>query len=288
MTNPGHVILHIGPPKTATTSLQRLLGEFTSDRFYFGGVTQPRKETTTDLARRLHRVCAGNAGDASEVRQAISKYVEHGRDVVISEEMFLVDRPVAHQAKLQKLRKVLSGLPVTLVVCVRDPVAGLQSLYQQVFPNLSLREKLSFRTFLKSNQARVFDYGSVQEATAEAGFAEVRYISFDRLVAGRLSWADLLGADYPSEITLKPELLNAGKYVDPSKRDLDGVAIKDTIGWLRNLPPGVTAFLNSSTPVRRLWQSISTLSITPDRERELVVPSSVATRLRAEAERVAG
>ena len=97
MTHSARVVIHIGPPKTATTALQYALQVIESDNFYFGGTTQPRTQDFSELSRSLHLVSCSGVTDADCLLANLGRQLDLGRDVLISEEMFLVDSPVTHQ-----------------------------------------------------------------------------------------------------------------------------------------------------------------------------------------------
>lgn len=285
MTKAGKVIIHIGPPKTATTALQYKLQSLKSSKFDYGGTVQPLNRKSLELSGRLHASCSSAEADASELLLEFSRILNTGRDVVISQEWLLVDRPILHQEKLRNLRRLLSDFDVTLVVCIRDPVAGLQSLYQELFRRLPIAQKLSFRRFLGSNQAKVFDYHSLDSSIQSAGFQTTRYIDFDVLTAGQLTLAGFLGPDYPVDQPLSIEPVNTGIYSKPEHRKLKRLSLKDTLVWRKFLPSSLIDKAKASPAIYRAWKFISSVPIKPSSKRHLVVPEVWAIRLRKSADR---
>lgn len=286
MTSAGEVIVHIGPPKTATTALQYTLQSLRSSKFFYGGTAQPRQRGSLEFSDRLQASCCSAEADASELLAEVSRILNSGRDVVISQERLLVDRPIPHQEKLRNLRRLLRGFDVTLVVCVRDPVAGLQSLYQELYSSLRLAEKLSFRRFLGSNQAKVFDYHSLDSSIRIAGFQTTRYIDFDVLTASQLGLAGFLGADYPVDQQLRIEPTNVGNYSKPEHRKVKGLSLKDALGWRRLLPSSLINKAKASSTIYGAWKFIRSVPIMPSGKKHLNVPVDRANRLRRAADRV--
>ena len=114
-------LLLLGPPKTATTSLQVLLGKYRGSDLIYLGISQPRASYHEIIRNKqyigelVYLYCA-NLGELSlsEVKQAIlSKVLEGNPNTVyiISEEMFLVNQhPIGEswQNKLCRLKELLS------------------------------------------------------------------------------------------------------------------------------------------------------------------------------------
>lgn len=286
MTRLGKIIVHIGPPKTATTALQYTLQSLGSSDFYYGGTAQPRQRDSLEFSNRLHEVCYSAEADASELLAEVSRILRSGRDVVVSQERLLVDRPIVHQEKLGNLRRLLMGFDVTLVVCIRDPIAGLRSLYQEVFGRLPLAQKLSFRRFLDSNQAEVFDYHNLDTSIRNAGFQSTRYIDFDGLTAGQLCLADLLGPDYPVDQQLRVEHVNAGNYSESEHRKLKRLSLHHALGWRKLLPRVIINKIKASPTFYGAWQLVGSAPILPSSSRRLTVPAARADRLREAADRM--
>ena len=78
----GKLYLHIGPPKTATTSLQIALQKADLPRLHYGGTFQPRDNNVGSLAQTLHQAAAGRLTTKdADVRAAlgdISKILRGG------------------------------------------------------------------------------------------------------------------------------------------------------------------------------------------------------------------
>ena len=76
----GKLYLHIGPPKTATTSLQVAFQETDLAALHYGGTFQPREANAGSLAQTLHRATAGRlTPQDADVRAALGAIREHLR-----------------------------------------------------------------------------------------------------------------------------------------------------------------------------------------------------------------
>ncbi len=195
------LLVHVGPPRTGTTSLQIAWQSDESGLFDYGGVRQPRNRSSRELSRDLHRLCQRGDGSRAEaplrgrVLEQLALRLERSPRLLVSEEHFLIDdRDATHQIKLRRLGELLGPIHASILICLRDPLEGLASLYLEVRPHANLFQ--SFRSFLTSNQARVFDYGHLQRTVTDAGFENIRWMSFERLSRGVLRYSDVF--DVPS------------------------------------------------------------------------------------------
>lgn len=282
---PGCIYLHIGPPKTATTSLQYVLRANDKDAGYvYGGVTQPRDPDKAELSMRLHCYCvAPDHEKLQSLRNEIDGILDSGRDLVISEEMFLVDGHVTHQEKLHRLEKVFRGVRVVVLICVRDPVVGLQSLYQELAPILGLCQRLHFSSFLLGNQAKIFDFDHVRQAASTLG--EARLLSFDALTRGELRLSDLIGPRYAGLGSIELPRENQGCVSGSALRQIDAVDLVQVLPERRLLPMQMTARLKNNQLIARAWSKLLRMEVLPHRARELVVPEPEARDLREKARR---
>lgn len=94
--------IYLGPPKTATTSLQEAFKKSTSAQVVFWGIQQPRLSLSDIihspqrfLAEAIYLHCAYPHLDlnVSALLMAIQSQLAQGRHVCLSEEMSLTDQP---------------------------------------------------------------------------------------------------------------------------------------------------------------------------------------------------
>lgn len=89
----GHLYLHIGPPKSGTTSLQHTFERIQHPRFVYGGVYQPRERNRGTLANRLdHALQEGEQNDGNAIQEKNKRSRHCGEACVISEEVLLVNQ----------------------------------------------------------------------------------------------------------------------------------------------------------------------------------------------------
>ncbi|MEM9864755.1 MAG: hypothetical protein AAF938_24345 [Myxococcota bacterium] len=201
------IFLHLGPPKTGTTSLQLALQN--CEAIAYGGTQQPRTQDPKELSRALQYFAVGRRNEshaARAVQDALAR--SRGRPLVISEEMYLVDtHGVSFQTKLRRLRRVLPD-PVVVSLCVRTPMGAMESLQRELEGGLPLLERFDLGSFAQSNQGRVYRYSVLKRELRRAGFERQHFFPFDQL--DTLGLRDVLGPEAPN-VRLSWTNANAGR-----------------------------------------------------------------------------
>lgn len=278
--------LHLGPPKTATTSLQIALEEAGSEWLHYGGVFQPRERNAGSLSQRLHQAAAGKWADdnpnISSVLDEIQSHLAAGRSVMISEEMFLVEqRGCPITLKIERLGQFISGTPTTVLLGLRNPVDGIPSLYQEIFRSLPFREQLSFARFCRGPRARCFDYGFLRKTLGENGFRDIRILDFEAITTGTLDLSELIGWHPPTQDALRIGRANMSNK-SGAERVMPGVSLK-AVGSVRAVRALIDwTGLRSSGVYRKAVDALDRLVLRPPGSRDLRVPDDLASRLRSD------
>lgn len=154
------IYLHVGLPKTATTSLQQhVFQNLDSKDYRYLGTMQPRSLNTDVLFRDICGYVEAKHPPYStrdSIKVTIGRELS-ARSVVISEEMFTVDTGLCWQDKLERLHELFSGFKVDVLVTIREPSKAAFSLYIELWRQLHSRFG-DFDGFLNSNQAKLYDY----------------------------------------------------------------------------------------------------------------------------------
>lgn len=186
------VYLHIGLPKTATTSLQIDYFPFVNNEEYFyAGVNQPRKSNSSELYYLLNQVVAtGKNVDLaqSETRKIISQ----GRSLVLSDEMFLVSsRAVTWQLKIERLISVFDIFDYKILLTVRDPVKAMFSFYTEMYSRYSDFQHGWEWLAENNNDFRVYHYEYLLGfLTQKVDSSRIKIWKFENIVSGDLSGVD--------------------------------------------------------------------------------------------------
>lgn len=198
----GRLFIHIGPPKTATTSLQYALAEIDHPSFDYMGVYQPRGPNIYGDGDPGGFLTYCMTGDKNYISAAQRVYIEaldsvkSGKLVVFSEEMFLVtEQHSSWRDKLSRLKEITGAIPTTILVTLRDPQDGLPSLYTEIYHALPLHMKLSYKKFCLGEYATCYNYEMVFQALTEIGFQSIRVLDFGMINHGYILSSELFGHD---------------------------------------------------------------------------------------------
>lgn len=193
----GKLLLHIGPPKTATTSLQYLLSDPSLQSVRYRGVQQPRTPDDRSIAADLYRACQDpNTSKASflTIRQRISSELEETPYLFLSEEMFLLhSRHCSVGRKLQTLADITAPFNSKVIFAVRETSAAIPSFYQEIYPNLEPEFQQKFSLFEQSPYTEPYRYRLLVETLVDCGFSDIHWFNFDQFVKGNCRLAEIIG-----------------------------------------------------------------------------------------------
>ncbi len=123
-------ILHVGPPKTASSALQAWC-HANRDVLQAGGIRYGAVDTPQD-PKHQWLVQALRRGDFTRLQAEVDALRDDpGQALVLSCEGIMVHRMTVPAAHWQQFREVMSGCETTLFLVRRDPESWLASLWKQ-------------------------------------------------------------------------------------------------------------------------------------------------------------
>lgn len=278
------IIVHIGPPKTATTSLQIALEEISHPNFHYAGTFQPRARNADSLCQRLYRVCSGKSphqDDVKNIRGELKSHLQEGKTIFLSEEMFLLEEDhTSIHCKIQLLRNVLAGFDCKILISARPGKSALPSLYQEIFNKLPMPLKIDFSAFCRDKRAACYDYSDICKMLEGSGFDDIVISEFDKLSSGSVTLAMLTGCPEFKLNTLTLTKANRGRLgVGESGRRLPRVSLK-SFGDFSPIKLLIQKLRLRSLPgYRSLAGVLDRVTLAGAGERTLEVPAEVANRL---------
>lgn len=212
------ILLHLGLPKTATSSLQHNVlqrlhveGEINFLGKCLNYDLATKKIDIVNYAGKFIRDAAEGNISIKEARNSLLSVLEEDKLNVFSDEGLMVAYPgkknLPLSEKINNLADIFSGYDVQVVVALRNPVEYLYSLYVELYPDFfsnvrSLNSIEKFGNELISNPDNVLFESLFFErwaALLKSKFI-LSVVSYEKLVAGDETtiskWADLLGIDY--------------------------------------------------------------------------------------------
>jgi len=180
------IIVHIGLPKTATTSLQQdLFPRLAHGSLLYLGVYQPRQAHQQNRLFQEFCEVVNGMGNLARLRNEIASTIAEGRSILLSEEMFTVSRQgFSWRQKLTRLSELLRDFDYEILVTVREPAEALFSFYTEAFPRFSFRGSF-IDCALEDDEMHIYHYGELTHTLLDRfGRTRVKIFRFEDIVSG--------------------------------------------------------------------------------------------------------
>jgi hypothetical protein len=179
------IFVHIGLPKTATTSLQTdFFPKLASGDIEYLGVVQPRNKPAQDSTYRTFLTALNRRQGIDELRKILSLKLKN-QSLILSEEMITVSGARSTwKEKIANLNEILEGLDYEVIVTVREPAAALFSYYCEIYPKLGGKAGSFVECALESEIMHIFHYGKlITELLAHFTPERLHCFKFEDLIA---------------------------------------------------------------------------------------------------------
>lgn len=179
------IFVHIGLPKTATTSLQTDLFPFLAgENIEYLGVFQPRESFTQSEFYRDFLKAVGGEIYITEFREALYQQLAR-KTLILSEEMISVSWDwISWRMKLANLGEVLEGFEYEIIVTVREPEAAMFSYYCEMYPRHGNWEHSFIDCALQNEAMQIFHYDKlIGELMRHFARERLHFFKFEDLVA---------------------------------------------------------------------------------------------------------
>lgn len=201
------VYVHLGLPKTATTTLQHdFFPYIDNSRYIYLGVEQPRSKKSDVLYEMICNAVNNDQG-MLEARQELISRLNQGKSLIISEEMFVVSTTTSTwQVKLKRLANLLFDVEYKILVTVREPVSAMFSFYVEL-SRFAEQQQPWQQLALNNNDFYIYHYEkffSVLDASFESQFIFVA--AFENIINGDVE--SIL--DFLDNPTLEPSFSGIG------------------------------------------------------------------------------
>lgn len=185
------VYVHIGLPKTATTSLQLdFFPHVDNKEFKYLGVFQFREQRVQDVLFQKIISAVRSGHDLDGANRALKKRLEEEkRSLIISEEMLTVGSELkTWQEQLANLSQILAGIEAKLLVTVREPVSAMFSFYLELYDRFEKSDLCFSELALKNNDFAIYRYETLFKVLFECFDPRCIYLQrFEDIVKGNYS-----------------------------------------------------------------------------------------------------
>lgn len=186
----GKVIVHIGLPKTATTTLQTQFFPALADNYkniLYTGVHQPRSQ---DEQSKLYRdICKAVflSESIDKTKKTLRTLLNSGKTIIVSEEMFTVSQGNCWREQLLNLSKLLQELDYQILVTVREPSTALFSFYTELYDRFLMKEQ-NFINVAKSEESfEIFHYQKLSDELLKLfEFDRIVVFPFEQIITGNI------------------------------------------------------------------------------------------------------
>lgn len=172
------LIIHIGLPKTGTTTMQYELFSLPQNRgFYLGKF--PESEGG------FHQIVSDYLSDrlpVTEARAAVAAFLDGDVVRLYSNEMITVNSTISWKEKLAKLALLFTDLDVLVIGTTRTPSKLAPSVFAELLPAMPWN---SFKDFLNDVQSEWLEPELLSNAIVESGLTpleRVVFFDFDSLI----------------------------------------------------------------------------------------------------------
>jgi hypothetical protein len=184
----GKIFVHIGLPKTATTTLQMdFFPAISRDGITYLGVYQPRYASQEPLYEGTCEAIKSGR-QIGELRDELMGRLDSGETLILSEEMIAVSQDtMAFREKLRNLSKLLNGLDYQIILTVREPAAALFSYYVERYDEFYRRNIGFMDAAMQDESMFIFHYKKlINELLDNFEKQRVHVYQFESLIKGEL------------------------------------------------------------------------------------------------------
>lgn len=189
-----NLVLHIGPSKTASTSLQYYFHNLKLNGVYYLGVYEPRKKNDSagnnDFRHKVYSYAKKKDKKLyTDINNEIERYFENNNTLIFSEEMILHD--FDWKEKLKNLQELFKCYSIDVIVMWRDPRSAVPSYYRQIHKNLSHDLQADYQKF-ENIYSELYNCKKVYKVLHDIGYDSIKWISFEELVRGNINLIEIL------------------------------------------------------------------------------------------------
>ena len=183
----GKLFVHIGLPKTATTTLQTVVFPTVAvDEIRYLGVFQPRKAITQNELYLQFCKTVETGADAQKLHLTMEDILSTGTTLVLSEEMCCVSSKGAPwRTKLSRISQLVHGLDYSIILTVREPISAMFSYYTELHDRFDRTGEKFIDLARHAEVMQIFHYKKLTDALFSTfDSSRLFVLSFEDIVLG--------------------------------------------------------------------------------------------------------
>lgn len=194
-SSPSKVFVHIGLPKTATTTLQyEFFPKFNNSNIVYVGLRTPRRQKQSLLFEYFDKAVRLGE-DIEQANILLKSELQKRKSILVSDELCLVSHKEqgSWREKMARLHKLLSGCQHAILVTVREPAEASFSYYVQMYHNFR-KVKTPFLSLVKDSEAmEIYHYGKLIHELERYFHRDcLHFIPFEKIINNDLGGFDML------------------------------------------------------------------------------------------------
>jgi len=195
--------IHIGPPKTATTSLQDFFFKKKFRSLTYEGIIQPREKYDNSLCSVIYKISASEKHLKSYDFESLINKKLNSHISFLSEEMFLVEsKGMSWKEKVSRLHKITSSIEPTIVIVLREPISAIRSYYQELYYSVDRSKITTIDDFAKSEYCDIYMYEKLISYLKNIGFNKLKILEFEKLINGNYTVGEIFNIDDNERVIL--------------------------------------------------------------------------------------
>lgn len=153
------IFVHVGLPKTATTTLQKqIFSSIDTVSLTYIGVLQPRNIPQNVLYKELHRAVFSGK-EISKTQNLLETELNKGKDLLFSEEMFVLSsKEDGWKHNMENLFKILHKFDYYIIITVREPVNAMTSFFIQKYKKYKRKGKSFYEIAMFDDSLKIYHY----------------------------------------------------------------------------------------------------------------------------------
>lgn len=182
------IFVHIGLPKTATTTLQKDVFPHLNSKVLYLGICQPRTKPQSLLYERIIKAIS-DVKEVNSTNRMLRTQLSNDVDLLLSEEALCVsEEGLNWELKLNRLADILKGLDYKIIISVRKPYEAMHSYYVELFDLFKTKNSSFIDIALNDERMKIYHYSYFFSFLNQCFDLERIYlVKFDDIINGKLS-----------------------------------------------------------------------------------------------------